>query len=256
MDNSHILIVQNAAKEAGKIILNYFGKGNRVQVKSDGSPLTIADKESNSLISSILETTGIPVVSEECRDMLLNESEYWIVDPLDGTKEFLENIVEFTINIALIKDNKPVFGLIYAPAINEMYIGIPGKEAWMEKNGLITKCYEQTKRDKLFIATSRFHNNSDTNIFVIDNLIKEKIEIGSALKFGRIAIGEVDVYLRLIGTSEWDTAAGQAIIESTGGFVIDLNSGLPMIYGKKNRRNGSFIAFRAPYKFTDFKIKL
>jgi 3'(2'), 5'-bisphosphate nucleotidase len=254
VDNYHILIVLNAAKEAGKLILNYFGTSISSQKKSDGSPLTMADQESHRVITAALEPTGIPVVSEEGEDLLMNESKYWLVDPLDGTKEFLLNNEEFTINIALIEENKPVFGLMYAPAIDEMYIGIPGKEAWMERNGIRTKCTIYPERNKLFMATSRFHDHSGSDIFAADNGIGGKIALGSALKYGRIAIGEVDVYLRLIGTSEWDTAAGQAILEAAGGSMIDLNTGLSMIYGKAKRRNGGFIAFRAPYKYTDFKI--
>ena len=249
-------MVSNAAKEAGKLILNYFGASISFQKKSDGSPLTMADQESHRIITTALQSTGIPVVSEEGEDLLMNETKYWIVDPLDGTKEFLANNEEFTINIALIEDCKPVFGLIYAPAIDEMYIGVPGKEAWMERNGIRTPCSIYPPRDKLFMATSRFHDHSGSNIFASENGIGSKIAIGSALKYGRILFGEVDVYLRLIGTSEWDTAAGQAILEAAGGKMIDLNTGLPMIYGKAKRRNGGFIAYRAPYQYIDFKINL
>lgn len=105
------------------------------------------------------------------------------------------------------------------------------------------------------MATSRFHEHSGSEVFASDNNVGNKIALGSALKYGRIALGEVDVYLRLVGTSEWDTAAGQAVLEALDGKMISLDTGLPLTYGKAKRRNGGFIAFRSPYKLTDFKIK-
>jgi 3'(2'), 5'-bisphosphate nucleotidase len=108
----------------------------------------------------------------------------------------------------LIEDTKPVFGLIYAPLIDEMYIAIKWKEAWMERNRISTNCSIYPERDKLFMATSLFHDHSGSDIFSADNGFVGKVALGSALKYGLIALGEVDVYLRLIGTSKWDTAAG------------------------------------------------
>ena len=241
--------------EAGKAILKYYRKDSIKSQKIDGSPLTNADQESHLIICKILKHTGYHIVSEEGDCHYINEKIYWLVDPLDGTKDYLAANDEFTVNIALINNCKPILGVVYAPALNELYAGVVGLGAWQIKNEQKTTLNEKKKSDDTSMATSRFHNQSDTNIFAKTNNISKVISMGSALKYARIALGEIDVYPRLVGSSEWDTAAGQAVLEASGGFLIDWHTKLPLRYGKSNRRNGRLFAFRAPYKESDFILQ-
>lgn len=254
MNDSHVSVAVDAAKEAGEAILKLYGKSLYSEQKYDGSPLTHADQASHNIISTLLDKTGIPVVSEEGVELHLSARHYWLVDPLDGTKDFLATNDEFTVNIALIEDGSPTLGVLYAPALDEMYVGVPGESAWLEQRGTQTLCRLACKSPRLRMAISRFHNHSDTVIFAKENQVAERIPIGSALKYGRLALGKIDVYPRLVGTSEWDTAAGQAILEAVGGHILDWNTGESLRYGKPHRRNGRFIAFRAPYQTGDFNL--
>ena len=222
------------------------------EIKQDGSPITLADKLSHKKILDLLSITNIPIISEEGGDQKVNHNKYWLIDPLDGTKDFLAVNDEFTVNIALIENNRPILGVVYAPALNEMYTGIVGKEAYFDNGIIIKKSRKILRHKSLVMATSRFHNHSGTDLFAESNNIKKKISIGSALKFCRMAFGEIDVYPRLVGTSEWDTAAGQAILEAAGGSLMDWHTGEPVLYGKNNMRNGMFIAYREPYNFQEF----
>ena len=205
-----------AATEAGKIILKYYRKDNITSKKIDGSPLTLADQESHLKICKLLEKTDYKIVSEEGGDHYIDENIYWLVDPLDGTKDYLAANDEFTVNIALIKDCKPILGVVYAPALNELYAGIVGLEAWQLKHEQKTTLNKIKKSKDTCMAVSRFHNLADTNIFSKNNNISKVVSMGSALKYARIALGEIDVYPRLVGSSEWDTAAGQAVLEAVG----------------------------------------
>lgn len=254
MDKALQQIAVKAAKKAGEQILTFYKTDVGNEWKLDGSPLTVADHGSHSIISQYLEETGIPVVSEEGSDFHMDADRYWIVDPLDGTKEFLAANDEFTINIALIEHRKPVFGVVYAPALKEMYIGNRECGTRMEKHGIETEYSQQSRRNSLIMAVSRFHNHKLSAIFAMNNNITSQMQVGSALKFGRLVSGDIDVYPRFEGCSEWDTAAGQAVLEAAGGKIIDLHTGEPLTYGKASRRNSSFLAFRAPYSFTDFII--
>ena len=159
------------------------------------------------------------------------------------------------MNIALIIDGKPTLGVVYAPALNELYAGIVGLEAWQLKHEQKTILNKIKKSKDTCMAISRFHNLADTNIFSKNNNISKVVSMGSALKYARIALGEIDVYPRLVGSSEWDTAAGQAVLEAVGGSLLDWHTKMPLGYGKSNRRNGRIIAFRAPYKIDDFILQ-
>jgi 3'(2'), 5'-bisphosphate nucleotidase len=193
------------------------------------------------------------VVSEEAPEPKSTGEYYWLVDPLDGTKDFLAHNDEFAINIALIHGDRALLGGIYAPALDELYFGIVGNFAWCEKLGSRLPCIDTPITDKLYMAVSRFHDHPGTSIFAGANGVTKKIPVGASLKYGRLAMGEIDVYPRLVGTSEWDTAAGQAILEAAGGEIIDWVTGLPLAYGKPGRRNGQFLAFRKPYRVDLFK---
>ena len=254
MGDVYVSAAVNAAKEAGKTILMFYRKDFSGKKKADGSPLTHTDQQSHLVISRLLEKTGIPVVSEEGSELHLNTRRYWLVDPLDGTKDFLAANDEFTVNIALIDEESPVLGVLYAPALDELYVGMQGEAVFQECRGVKTMCRTSPKNYRLRMAVSRFHDHPDSEIFAKMNCVEERIPIGAALKYGRLAMGEIDVYPRLVGTSEWDTAAGQAVLEAAGGRILDWNTGGALRYGKPRRRNGRLLAFRAPYLAEDFKL--
>lgn len=243
-----------AAHKASEVIMPYYRQSLAVTEKSDGSPLTMVDVAAHDVIIDTLKTTRIPVVSEESNDLMLSLEYYWLVDPLDGTKDFLAGNDEFTVNIALIEMQKPIFGVMLAPALHALYFGIPGVGAWYEKNGVRIRCQQAPKRDEYIMATSRFHDHPGVALFAKENNITHQVAVGSALKYGRLATGEIDVFPRFSGSSEWDIAAGQAILEGAGGHVLDWDTQLPLVYGKNKRRNPSLLSFRTPYKQEDFKL--
>lgn len=243
------------ARNAGKSILEYYGKDRITNQKSDGSPLTLADLASQEVILAGLAQTGIKIVSEETNDHHIGATDYWLIDPIDGTKDYLAKNNEFTVNIALMNNSSPLLGVVYAPALDELYAGLMGEGAWQEKYRVIKELKIMSPTMPPRMAVSRFHDNPDAQIFAQENKISECVPVGAALKYGRLAAGEIDVYPRLVGTSEWDTAAGQAILEAAGGSVLDWHTGEPLRYSKPNRRNGRFLAFRAPYHFSDFTLR-
>jgi 3'(2'), 5'-bisphosphate nucleotidase len=243
-----------AARDAGTIILSYYRENLAIETKGDGSPLTLADQQSHHTILKSLESSEITIVSEEGDDLQQEASRYWLVDPLDGTKDFLAGNDEFTVNIALIIDRSPVLGVVYAPALDELYVGGRGLGAWKEKGGTRSCCVEVEKSALCRMAVSRFHDHPDLELFTANNQIKKRVEVGSALKYGQLASASVDVYPRLVGSSEWDTAAGQAVVEAAGGLVLNWHDGKPLRYGKQRRRNPRLLSLRAPYQYSEFKL--
>lgn len=244
-----------AAREAGTAILAVYRADNPVETKPDGSPLTLADRATHRAILKVLAGSTLPVISEEGDDLHVEACRYWLVDPLDGTKDFLAGNDEFTVNIALVLDQAPVLGVVYAPALDELYVGGQGLGAWKEKSGIRTPCAVVDKAARCRMAVSRFHDHPDVELFAAANGIVERVAVGSALKYGHLAGGAVDVFPRLVGSSEWDTAAGQAVLEAAGGQVLDWHTGMPLRYGKPGRRNPRLLAFRTPYTFADFSLK-
>lgn len=244
-----------AALRAGEAILPLYGERIETSVKLDGSPLTEADERSHRIIIETLSDSGIPVVSEEGESLFPDAGRYWLVDPLDGTKEFLARIDEFTVNIALVEEGYPVLGVVFAPALDELYAGEHGNGAWKERNGETLPCLPCGRANSLRMTVSRFHDHPDLEIFAAENGVRRRIEAGSALKYARLATGEADVFPRLVGCSEWDTAAGQAVLEAVGGSVLDWSSGERLRYGKVRRRNPRLISFRAPYRLADFALQ-
>lgn len=244
-----------AARQAGVAILSVCRQAMKVEIKRDGSPLTLADQNAHHAIIAVLSASGLPVVSEECDELHMDAQRYWLVDPLDGTKDFLAGNDEFTVNIALIEAQRPVLGVVYAPALDELYVGAQGLGAWLEKAGDRSSCVAAEKSAQCRMAVSRFHDHPDVDVFAAANRIDDRVAIGSALKYGRLATAEVDIFPRLVGSSEWDTAAGQAVLEAAGGQVLDWHTGEPLRYGKTKRRNPRLLALSAPYLFTDFDLK-
>jgi 3'(2'), 5'-bisphosphate nucleotidase len=254
--------VLDIAREAGDSILHIYkemlrgGEGaNEILVayKVDDSPLTRADLRAHQLISQRLAvlTPDIPVVSEEDERSLryrLPQGDFWLVDPLDGTKEFLAQNGEFTVNIALIRDGRAVFGLVVAPALGQSYWGGVGLGAFREMDGRVMPIHVAgpVDADQLVrVVASKSHMNAPTLEFIGRLGPHELVQAGSSLKFCRVAEGSADVYPRLGATCEWDTAAAQAIVEAAGGYVSKLD-GAHLRYGKPEVFNPFFVASSVP----------
>ena len=246
--------VAEIARAAGAAILEVYEKEEDFQIekKKDESPLTIADRTANEIICKGLEALAVkyPIISEENKlvayEVRKAYKRYWLVDPLDGTKEFIKRNGEFTVNIALVDQEKSALGVVYAPVMDEMYWGIAGEGAWMEKEGTIKtlKAANFTLKDSgLKVVCSRSHLNEATQAF-IDRLNEpEKVATGSSLKFLIMAKANAHVYPRLGPTMEWDTAAAQIILEEAGGKVISEETGEQLRYNKESLLNPYFIAY-------------
>lgn len=253
MNNALLLPkIVTIARDAGKAILEIYQSDFDFETKGDGSPLTIADQKAHNLIEAALQslTPDIPILSEESYEELgdarLNWPIYWLVDPLDGTKEFIKKNGEFTVNIALIENRKPVLGVVHTPVKDITHF------ATIE-GGAFIQTAEQTpspiqtaslNRDKATMVASRSHMSDEVNAFQV-NLAKqikevESISMGSSLKLCLVAEGKADYYPRLGLTSEWDTGAAQCVVEAAGGKVIAAN-GEPLLYSKKDILNPWFL---------------
>lgn len=218
-------------------------------IKADNSPLTLADKASHRVISEALEkmNTGIPLISEEGREITYEERSqwdtFWLVDPLDGTKEFIKRNGNFTVNIALIKDKKSVLGVIYVPVQQKMYWAEEGKGAFMHSPETGTQELKVNgkadKKDIIAVMSSSHASQMDLDALSAYE-ISGREGIGSSLKFCLVAEGKADVYYRGKPTMEWDTAAGQAIVEEAGGNMYH-EDGKPFRYNKSSLRNSSFL---------------
>ena len=238
------------AIEAGEKILEIYNSGNlNIQAKDDGSPLTKADKIADeTIINRLKEFFDYPIVTEESYVEYQQRKDwpcFWLVDPLDGTKDFIAGNGEFTINIALIKGNQPVLGLVYAPALKLMYWAERGKGAFRDGK----KIYNSSRREELIGADSRFHSSKETVDFFTKNNIKIIRQWGSALKICKLAEGEVDVYPRLNGTCEWDTVAADIVAREAGCKLIDVETKQELAYNKKVWKNNHFIASRNDLNF-------
>ena len=251
-----------AAIEAGRAILEVYHSGDfDVTVKGDNSPLTRADIASHEVIMEHLAPLGIPVLSEEGRDMPFIErkgwSELWIVDPIDGTKEFIKRNGEFTVNIALVRDAVPVLGVIYVPVSGALYVGVRDEGAKkaifpadtsLDLSAVLSGAdsLPLPKGDRPFTAVaSRSHLSPETEAFISD--LKKKhgkvatMSKGSSLKLCMVAEGQADCYPRFAPTMEWDTAAGQAICMAAGFDVIDQDTGKTMRYNREKLLNAWFL---------------
>lgn len=255
----------NASLEASGAILEIYGSGDlQVEQKKDNSPLTRADRAAHTIISKHLGRSGIEILSEEGQEIPFSErsqwKKLWIVDPLDGTKEFIKRNGEFTINIALVEAGIPVLGVIYVPVLKTLYFSernsgafiieksdLPeGNIAGQELLKMAIPLPRPSGKRPFTVVGSRSHMNDATQQFI--NEIRsqhEEIAIisrGSSLKLCQIAEGKADIYPRFAPTMEWDTAAGQALVEHAGGMVRDAETGNPLRYNRENLRNPWFIA--------------
>jgi 3'(2'), 5'-bisphosphate nucleotidase len=240
------------ARAAGAEILSVYESDFDFETKGDGSPLTLADQKAHNLIDAELRslTPDIPVLSEESIDEIgdtrLDWKRYWLVDPLDGTKEFIKRNGEFTVNIALIDDGQPVIGVVYAPVPDTLYFAALNQGAFKQSaenksEPIHTRMLDLTHVD---IVASRSHLSEEVKQFAASierhAEVVELISMGSSLKLCLVAEGRADVYPRLGLTSEWDTAAAHCVVEAAGGEVVDCQSN-SLRYGKKDILNPWFI---------------
>jgi 3'(2'), 5'-bisphosphate nucleotidase len=245
------------AKQAGHAIMDVYAQTDlQVEIKQDDSPVTAADIASHNVIIEGLTSyfTDIPIMSEEAAnidwDTRKKWQTYWLIDPLDGTKEFIKRNGEFTVNIALIHQGKPVVGVVYAPVLNSCYSGITGQGAWKDQNGVETvlDISHRAINAVPVIVGSRSHVSPDVAEYLHTVGEHQMLSVGSSLKFCMVAEGQADVYPRLGLTSEWDTAAAQAVLESAGGVVVEYPALTPLQYNQKeNILNPYFIAASAAW---------
>lgn len=240
--------VLEAATEAGKAILDvYTNESYFIEYKQDNSPLTIADKKAHEIIVSFLNETGLPILSEEGEKYSFSERQkwntFWMIDPLDGTKEFVKRNGEFTVNIALINNGKPIFGVVYAPVLDKLYYGGSTiKSAHLIHNQKEIKLKNNRKSNsKITVVASRSHLNKDTQKFIDQFKEVEIISMGSSLKFMILAEGNANFYPRFAPTMEWDTAAAHAIVDVLGYKVINPETNKTLIYNKECLKNPYFL---------------
>jgi len=236
------------AREAGKVILEVYGTNFEVSRKDDHSPITLADRRSHRLIADSLRARypDIPVLSEEGREVPFeirrNWRRFWLIDPLDGTKEFVRRNGEFTVNIALVEDCRPVAGIIHIPVPDRLFMADVREGCWeiMDSGRRALKVSQVASNGPVRVVRSRSHPTPGLHEFLSLFPSYQITNRGSALKFCAIAEGEADFYPRFGPTWEWDTAAGHAIVTAAGGVMLDM-SGKPLAYNKENLLNGPFI---------------
>jgi 3'(2'), 5'-bisphosphate nucleotidase len=257
---AHYILAIEAAVLAGKAIMKVYQNEFEVSKKEDNSPITEADKAANECINTILKTTQIPIISEENEEIPFKIrkqwSRCWIVDPLDGTKEFVSRNGEFTVNIALVKDGKPVFGVIYWPEKQKLYVGDVNQNSAFKLNLTnhqfsktllqnVKKMLPDVGINTLKVLVSRSHLSSATKEYIKDlETLGKSISlkaVGSSLKFCQIAEGNAHLYPRFAPTMEWDTAAGHAICNAVNVKLIRVGSSKELMYNKENLYNPNFI---------------
>ena len=258
--NELLLKAINASIKGGHAIMEVYASDFAVENKHDKSPLTLADKNCNEVIELHLSETDIPFLSEEGTQITYSERKdwkyYWLVDPLDGTKEFIKRNGEFTVNIALIHHGNPIMGVIYVPVKEELYFAMQGLGSYKVSVNSVIENLETLislsdllpidyKRENYVIVGSRSHMSAETEIFF--DKVKKKhanvkvLAVGSSLKFCMVAEGKADAYPRYAPTWEWDTGAGHAIAKCAGLSVKQYNSTEDVIYNKENLLNPWFL---------------
>ncbi len=237
-----------AARTAGAAIMDVLKSDFAVAMKEDRSPVTAADAAAEAIVLAELErlTPAFPIVAEErvARDGLpaVTGQRFWLVDALDGTKEFVRRGTAFTVNIGLIVDGRPVLGIVHAPALNEIFVGIEGLGAKVDRGNGWQSITARRRAAGVTVVGSRSHEIRDElDAFLADYTVAESLAIGSSIKFCMLAEGKADLYPRFGPTNEWDTAAGDAVLRAAGGRVHTFD-GHPLAYRKPEFRNGKFLA--------------
>jgi 3'(2'), 5'-bisphosphate nucleotidase len=243
----------DVSRDAGKAILEVYHSDFSVERKEDQSPLTLADKRANDIITGHLRTSSpYPILSEEGKTIPYAKRRdweyFWLVDPLDGTKEFIKKKGDFTVNIALIHQGRPVLGVIYVPVTGVLYHAVKGEGAFKIENGKSERLPLSSARSVLTLVGSRSHVTKELEAYY--QQMRDKygelaiVSTGSSLKFCMVAEGQADVYPRLGPTMEWDTAAGQIIAEEAGAQVVEYETRTPLRYNKENLLNPFFLVIR------------
>ena len=245
----------NAVKKSGEAILEIYETDFNVEVKGDNSPLTAADRAANEVLMEYVShyTPSIPVISEENKEVPYEDraswDTFWLIDPLDGTKEFIKKNGEFTVNIALIEKGEPVLGVVYQPTTNVFYVGFSNEGTWkIDSDEQVTRLNSNPhylSKDSIKVVASRSHLSDEVVKFVEELKSQGKevdfLSAGSSLKFCLVAEGKADVYPRLGPTMEWDTGAAHAVALGAGRNVLIAGEDNPLIYNKKNLLNPYFI---------------
>lgn len=256
MDHDRLIpLIRRLALAAGEEILKvYAAPGLEARAKSDASPVTLADEAADALIAEGLAAAfpGVPLVTEEQPATHHGgAASFLIVDPLDGTREFVERRGDFTVNIAWVEDGRPLRGLVYAPAIGRLFYTLPDG-ASVEETGpfdparpgpLRRLAVARPDNAALRVVASKSHRDAATDAYIARYRVAEFRSAGSSLKFCLVAAGEADLYPRLGRTMEWDTAAGHAVLAGAGGLVLRFDDLSPLRYGKPGHENPAFIAF-------------
>lgn len=241
--------IHDIAMDAAMEIMEVYDSAFDVREKDDKSPVTEADDRAEQLILNALRQLdpSIPIIAEEsfARGNVPNVGNrpFWLVDPLDGTKEFVSRNGEFTVNIGLVVNDTPILGVVYAPVLKRLFLGWGSDHAFIEDNGGPAQPISARipASNGLVVAASRSHSGPETEAFLTNFNIKKKTSVGSSLKFCLVAAGEIDIYPRLGPTNEWDTAAAHAVLIAAGGSVKTLD-GQPLRYRKPKFRNPPFLA--------------
>jgi 3'(2'), 5'-bisphosphate nucleotidase len=245
--SSHLQTLVRIAQAAGAVVMRHYEAGCDARVKADRSPVTDADEEAETLILAELAAAfpQVPVVAEEeaaAGRIVKVGARFFLVDPVDGTKEFVKHGGEFTVNIGEVADGQPVSGVVFAPAIGRLFVGAVGEGAFeISGNTLRAIAVRAPASDGLVAVSSRSHPDAKTDELLKTLPIKGHTNAGSSLKFCLVAAGEADIYPRAGRTMEWDTAAGHAVLRAAGGKVTNWD-GAPFLYGKPGFLNGPFIA--------------
>ena len=248
LDQIELNDIEAIALEAGNTIMEIYNRDFSIEYKDDKSPLTEADLASNDVIIKALEKYNIPIMSEEGKEIPYDDRKdweyYWCIDPIDGTKEFIKKNGEFTVNIALIHKDTPVLGVVYAPALGDMYKAKKGDGAFKNGKKLPLEVNE-TPEKSLRVVASKSHLSEETQTF-IDDVAKtteriEQVSKGSSLKLVMVAEGSADIYPRLAPTMEWDTAAADAIVRESGKMTYQFENEKAVVYNKENLLNPWFI---------------
>ncbi len=253
VDEDLLAALRLIAERAGEVILGYYVEGEEIEVrkKADASPVAEADEAAEAFILEALGklTPDIPIVSEEAASAGhipdVSGGRFWLVDPLDGTREFISRNGEFTVNIALIEDGEPQAGVVHAPALAMTWVGAgPGSAAFSEPGKPPMKIEARVipPEGAIVTASRRHGDQADLEQFLSGYTIKERITAGSSLKFCLVANAKADLYPRFGRTMEWDTAAGHAVLRAAGGSVTRADDGTPLTYGKPGLENPHFIA--------------
>ncbi len=246
MINDVIKVAKTASSEIIKI---YNSHDFDIDIKDDDSPITKADLISNTIIiNGLRDISDYPIVTEESPvdyEIRKNWDKYWLVDPLDGTKDFIARKDGFTVNIALIENNRPVLGVVYIPVYSDVYYAEINKGAYKNDNII----FNNSNRKNLIASDSIFHSTLETQDFFEKNNIRNIKKYGSSIKICKLAEGVIDVYPRMNGTKEWDTAASHVIANEAGCKLIDITTNEELTYNKESIKNNFFIASRNNLNF-------